>query len=83
MNSSQSKVNSNQKSDFAGRTSQVACPFCGSTETEMLALFGQQLMTTQHYCNSCHSAFEAVKWEEANSSKPNAQGKKTVTGTGS
>jgi hypothetical protein len=42
----------------------VACPFCHSADTEMIALFGMQLMTTQYYCNHCHSAFEAVKWEE-------------------
>ncbi len=54
---------------------QMKCPFCHSTDTEMLALFGQQLMTTQHYCNNCHSAFEAVKWEEAKSTKLNAESK--------
>lgn len=43
---------------------QVACPFCESTETEMIALFGQQMMTSQYYCHNCHSVFEAVKWED-------------------
>lgn len=42
----------------------VACPFCNSTDTEMIALFGQQLMTSQYYCRNCHSAFEAIKWVE-------------------
>ncbi len=41
----------------------VACPFCDSTETEMIALFGMQMMTTQHYCRNCRSAFEAIKWD--------------------
>jgi transposase-like protein len=41
----------------------VACPFCDSTETEMIALFGMQMMTSQYYCRHCHSVFEAVKWE--------------------
>ncbi len=40
----------------------VKCPFCGSAETEMIALFGMQMMTSQYYCRHCHSAFEAVKW---------------------
>jgi len=35
----------------------------------MISLFGMQLMTTQHYCNNCHSAFEAVKWEAEENSK--------------
>lgn len=50
-----------------GSTSVVVCPFCKSTNTEMISLFGMQLMTTQHYCNNCHSAFEAVKWQEPDS----------------
>jgi hypothetical protein len=39
----------------------AVCPFCGSTDAEMLALFGQQLMTVQYYCNTCHTPFERVK----------------------
>ncbi len=37
------------------------CPFCGSTNTEPFALFGQQLLTVQMYCNTCHTPFECVK----------------------
>lgn len=47
----------------------VACPFCGSTETELIALFGMQMMTSQYYCHHCHSAFEAVKWEAPDQSE--------------
>ncbi|HLX55625.1 MAG TPA: hypothetical protein VKR83_01230 [Ktedonobacteraceae bacterium] len=39
----------------------VRCPFCGSTDTEPLALFGQQLLTVQMYCNACRTPFEYVK----------------------
>jgi transposase-like protein len=46
---------------------QVACPFCHSADTEMIALFGMQMMTSQYYCRACRSAFEAVKWEEPKS----------------
>lgn len=42
----------------------VACPFCKSRDTEMIALFGQQMMTSQYYCNNCHTGFEAVKWDD-------------------
>ncbi len=41
----------------------VACPFCQSTETELIALFGMQMMTSQYYCRHCRSVFEAVKWD--------------------
>lgn len=37
------------------------CPFCGSTDTEPFALFGQQLLTVQMYCNSCRTPFEYIK----------------------
>ena len=40
---------------------QVACPFCRSTDTEFFSLFGQQLLTVQFYCNTCHTPFECVK----------------------
>ena len=37
------------------------CPFCGSTDNEMVALFGSQLLTSQFYCHACHTVFEAVR----------------------
>jgi ring-1,2-phenylacetyl-CoA epoxidase subunit PaaD len=39
----------------------VTCPFCHSTETEPMALFGSQLSTAQYYCRACHTPFEHVK----------------------
>jgi hypothetical protein len=39
----------------------VDCPFCGSTDTGFSALFGQQLLTVQYYCNACRTPFERVK----------------------
>jgi len=39
----------------------VACPYCGSTSTELFSLFGQQLLTVQFYCRDCHTPFERVK----------------------
>jgi hypothetical protein len=39
----------------------VTCPYCGSTETELFSLFGQQLLTVQFYCQTCHTPFEHVK----------------------
>lgn len=42
----------------------VECPYCGSTDTEMMSLFGQQLLTAQYYCNRCRTPFERVKGED-------------------
>ena len=39
----------------------VVCPYCGSTDTEPFSLFGQQLLTMQYYCNTCHTPFERIK----------------------
>ncbi|HEY8325983.1 MAG TPA: hypothetical protein VIG77_15900 [Ktedonobacterales bacterium] len=39
----------------------VLCPYCGAEEIEPLALFGQQLLTVQMYCQRCHTPFEYVK----------------------
>lgn len=38
-----------------------ACPFCATTDTELIALFGSQLLTSQFYCRGCHTVFEAVR----------------------
>ncbi len=48
----------------------VACAYCDSTDTEMIALFGQSLMVSQFYCRRCRSVFEAVRWVEAESAPP-------------
>jgi DNA-directed RNA polymerase subunit RPC12/RpoP len=39
----------------------ITCPYCGSSETELLSLFGQQLLTVQYYCQTCHTPFEYIK----------------------
>ena len=39
----------------------VNCPFCGSAEVELLALFGSQLLTDQYYCRPCHTPFEHLR----------------------
>lgn len=48
----------------------VACPFCGSRDTELIALFGMQMMTSQYYCRHCRTAFEAVKWDVPRNNPP-------------
>jgi hypothetical protein len=39
----------------------VACPFCGSMDVELLALFGSQLLTDQYYCRACRTPFEHLR----------------------
>ncbi|MEO1052440.1 MAG: 1,2-phenylacetyl-CoA epoxidase subunit PaaD [Bacteroidota bacterium] len=39
----------------------VACPYCGSENTEMKTPFGPTLCRSIHYCNNCHQAFEQFK----------------------
>ena len=42
----------------------VVCPFCGSTDTELIALFGSQLSTSQYQCRTCHTYFERMKQDD-------------------
>lgn len=42
----------------------VQCPFCLGYDTELYALFGQWLSTSQYYCKNCRTVFEWIKWEE-------------------
>jgi DNA-directed RNA polymerase subunit RPC12/RpoP len=57
--------NTHNKQEQIGNEEQpmqgVNCPYCGSTDTELFSLFGQQLLTVQYYCNTCHTPFERVK----------------------
>jgi len=38
------------------------CPFCKSVDTEVISLFGSQVMTMQCKCRACGSFFEASKY---------------------
>ncbi|HEV2235722.1 MAG TPA: hypothetical protein VGR57_03590 [Ktedonobacterales bacterium] len=46
------------------------CPFCGSDDTELLSLFGSQLLTEQRYCRTCHTPYEAITRDEAPAQPP-------------
>jgi hypothetical protein len=52
----------------------VACAFCDSTDTEMIALFGGFLLASQYYCNGCHTVFEVVRWKEDAGAKNGSNG---------
>ncbi|MGH7599062.1 MAG: hypothetical protein ACREOI_22125 [bacterium] len=45
----------------------VACPFCGSKETQQETDFGTALAYAQFYCRQCRTPFEWLKWEDKNS----------------
>jgi hypothetical protein len=42
----------------------VTCPFCHSTDVELLSLFGSQLSTDQWYCRNCHTPFERFRRDD-------------------
>jgi uncharacterized Zn finger protein len=45
-----------------GSPPKAHCPFCRSTDTEVISLFGSQVMTMQCKCHACGSFFEASKY---------------------
>ena len=48
-----------------GLPDDVACPFCEGMETELHSAFGSALSVATYWCRSCRTAFEWVKWGEA------------------
>ena len=52
---------SERTSAAASGQEEVACPFCGSADVELLALFGSQLLTDQYYCRACRTPFEHLR----------------------
>jgi hypothetical protein len=46
------------------------CPFCGSEDVELLALFGSQLLTKQYYCRACHTPFEHLNKDDEGDGRP-------------
>ncbi len=50
-----------QASAVPARRTAITCPYCRSSDSEFYSLFGQQLLTVQYYCNTCHTPFEYIK----------------------
>jgi hypothetical protein len=48
--------------DHEGEGERRACPFCKATDTEVISLFGSQVMTMQCKCLACGSFYEASKY---------------------
>jgi hypothetical protein len=53
--------------------SPTACPFCGSSEVELVSPWGGQLITSQLRCRRCNTYFEAVRGDFA-APEPDAAG---------
>jgi hypothetical protein len=49
---------------------EIICPFCASAETELFAMFGHLLLSSQYYCRSCRTVFDVVRWEEPHPPAP-------------
>jgi C4-type Zn-finger protein len=45
----------------ARTTSNVACPFCGSEDVELVSPWAGQLITSQLRCRCCNTYFEAIR----------------------
>lgn len=43
------------------RVPAVACPYCGSTNTERRSEFGSTACKAIHFCNACHQPFDEFK----------------------
>jgi C4-type Zn-finger protein len=39
----------------------TTCPYCGSSEIELVSPWGGQIITSQLRCISCNSYFEAIR----------------------
>lgn len=39
----------------------TACPYCGSTDTDLESIFGPTLCRSMHYCHNCQQPFEHFK----------------------
>lgn len=42
-------------------TDDTVCPFCDAHDSELISLFGSQLLTSQYRCRACASYFEGLR----------------------
>ena len=49
---------------MSASTKTVTCPFCEADASELISLFGSQLLLSQYRCKRCGSYFEAVRGDE-------------------
>jgi transposase-like protein len=51
-----------------GEREPVRCPFCKSESSELISLYGSQLLLSQYRCKQCGSYFERVRGEDEHGS---------------
>ncbi len=44
-----------------GAAASLLCPFCDAADTELISLFGSQLLMSQRRCRACGSYSEALR----------------------
>lgn len=52
---------SHNKRDLLGRSQNVPCPRCDSTDTELISHFGSTACKAQYQCKACQEPFEYFK----------------------
>lgn len=52
----------------------MKCPFCNSTDIELVSSFGGQIITSQFRCRTCNTYFEAVREDFDKPSPPEPDG---------
>ncbi|KKB36634.1 PaaD-like zinc ribbon domain-containing protein [Bacillus thermotolerans] len=61
---------------MTNQTITVHCSFCDSDNVDKIAPFGTAQLVSQYYCNSCHSVFEFIRWQ--NPGKKEAEIQKVI-----
>ncbi len=52
------------RGDPSAQPAPPPCPFCGSSRTELMSLFGSHASLTTCWCRECRSPFEFLRWRE-------------------
>lgn len=52
-----------EKTPFKAEYNKTRCPYCDSTETEVISQFGSSLSDIMLTCNTCGTTFNKLKWE--------------------
>jgi transposase-like protein len=48
----------------------VVCPFCNAETSELISLFGSQLLMSQYRCTACGSYFEGLRQDRWDAETP-------------
>jgi transposase-like protein len=48
----------------------VVCPFCNAETSELVSLFGSQLLMSQYRCTACGSYFEGLRQDRWDAGTP-------------